>query len=149
MASFNKIIIVGNLGRDPELTYTPQGTAVCKLSVATSEKRKDRNGEQSESVTWFRASVWGRQAEVVAEHFTKGKPIYLEGRLRQEEYIDREGNKRQSLEVNVTDFQFVGGSKSDSSERTEAAMDAQAPPKAASKPKAPASPADVDWEPPF
>lgn len=106
--SFNKIIIVGNCGRDPELKYTPQGQAVCNISVATSEKRKNNLGEAEESVTWFRVTLWGRQAEVAQQYLTKGSQVYVEGRLRQNSYTDRDGNARSSLEVNATDLQFIG-----------------------------------------
>jgi single-strand DNA-binding protein len=108
MASFNKIIIVGYLGRDPELRYTPQGTAVCHFSVATTEKRKDKAGEMQDQTTWFRISVWGRQAEIANQYLAKGKQVYIEGRLRQDEYTDREGKVRTNLEVTATDLQFIG-----------------------------------------
>ncbi|MFM8393378.1 MAG: single-stranded DNA-binding protein, partial [Acidobacteriota bacterium] len=98
MASFNKIIIVGHLGRDQEMRYTPQGTAVSNFSIATTERRKDRGGEAQEITTWFRVSLWGKQAEAVSQYLTKGKQVYVEGRLRTEEYTDRDGNKRISLE---------------------------------------------------
>lgn len=105
--SFNKITIVGYLGRDPELRYTPQGTAVCNFSVATTEKRK--NGREVEEHTiWFRVTAWGRQAEVAAEYLAKGRQVYVEGRLRLEEYTDREGNPRTSVEVNANDIHFLG-----------------------------------------
>lgn len=106
--SFNKITIVGYLGRDPELKNTPQGTALCKFSVATTERRKGTTGEQEEQTTWFRVTVWGRQAELANEYLSKGRQVYVEGRLRVEEYTDREGNTRTSLEVNATDLQFLG-----------------------------------------
>jgi single-strand DNA-binding protein len=106
--SFNKITIVGYLGRDPELRYTPQGTAICKMSVATTERRKNVAGQTEEHTTWFRVTVWGRQAELANEYLTKGRQIYLEGRLRIEEYTDREGNTRFSPEVTATDLQFLG-----------------------------------------
>jgi len=105
--SFNKIIIVGNLGRDPELSYTPQGTAVCKFSVATNERRRDKAGEQQDITTWFRVTVWGKQAENVSRYLSKGRKVYLEGRLHVEEWTDREGKPRQSLEVNASDVQFI------------------------------------------
>ncbi len=109
MASFNKIIIVGHLGRDPELRYTPSGTAVCDFSMATSERKGRRDsGEGEEITTWFRVSLWGKQAELANQYLTKGKLVYVEGRLSQREYTDRDGNKRTSLEVNGTDMQFVG-----------------------------------------
>jgi single-strand DNA-binding protein len=97
--SFNKITIVGYLGRDPELRYTPQGTAVCNFSVATTEKRKNARGETEEHTIWFRIAAWGRQAELVAEYLAKGKQVYVKGRLRREEYTDREGIQRTSLEA--------------------------------------------------
>jgi single-strand DNA-binding protein len=110
--SFNKIILVGNLGRDPELRYTPQGTPVCSFSLATNEKRKDRTtGENQDLTTWFRVTLWGRQAEVASQYLTRGKPVYIEGRLRVEEYTDRDGKPRHSLEVNATDMQFIGGAR--------------------------------------
>ena len=107
MASFNKIIIVGYLGRDPEIRYTPQGTAVCNFSIATTEKRKDRSGESQDVTTWFRVNVWGRQAEVANQYLAKGRQVYIEGRLRQEEYTDRDGNRRTTLEVSASDIQFL------------------------------------------
>lgn len=111
--SFNKITIVGNLGRDPELRYTPQGTAVCSFSVATSEKRKDKSGEMQDITTWFKITLWNKQAETASKWLTKGKPIYIEGRLRTEEWTDKDGKIRTSLEVFGTDMQFIG-SKNDS-----------------------------------
>ena len=108
--SFNKITLVGNLGRDPELRYTPQGTPVCSFSLATNERRKDRaTGENNDITTWFRVTLWGRQAEVASQYLTRGKSVYIEGRLRVEEYTDRDGKPRHSLEVNATDMQFIGG----------------------------------------
>ena len=108
--SFNKITLVGNLGRDPELRYTPQGTPVCSFSLATNERRKDRNtGENNDITTWFRVTLWGRQAEVASQYLTRGKAVYIEGRLRVEEYTDRDGKPRHSLEVNATDMQVIGG----------------------------------------
>ncbi len=106
--SFNKITIVGYLGRDPELRYTPQGTALCKMSIATTERRKNVTGETEEHTTWFRVTAWGRQAELANEYLTKGRQVYVEGRLRLEEYTDREGQKRFSAEVSATEIQFLG-----------------------------------------
>jgi len=108
MASFNKIIIVGYLGRDPELRYTPQGTAVCNFSVATTERRKDKSGEFQDVTTWFNVSLWGNRAETVTPYLSKGKLVYIEGRLTQREYQDRDGNTRISIDVNATELQFVG-----------------------------------------
>ena len=99
MASFNKIIIVGYLGRDPELRYTPQGTPVCDFSIATTERRKDKSGEFQDQTTWFRVSFFGRQAEVASQYLSKGRQVYVEGTLTQREYTDKEGNARTSLDV--------------------------------------------------
>jgi single-strand DNA-binding protein len=101
-------MIVGYLGKDPEIRYTPQGTAVCNFTIATTEKRKDRSGEAQDVTTWFRVSAWGRQAEIANQYLAKGRQVYVEGRLRQEEYTDKDGNRRQSLEVTATDVHFLG-----------------------------------------
>ena len=106
--SFNKIILVGNLGRDPELRYTPQGTPVCSFTMATNERRRDRTGESQDTTTWFRVTLWGKQAETASQYLTKGRPIYVEGRLRVEEWTDKDGRARQTLEVHATDMQFIG-----------------------------------------
>jgi single-strand DNA-binding protein len=107
--SFNKIILVGNLGRDPELRYTAQGTPVCSFTLATNEKRKDRSGETQDITTWFRVTLWGRQAEAASQYLMKGRPVYVEGRLRVEEWTDRDSRQRYTLEVHATDMQFIGG----------------------------------------
>jgi len=114
--SFNKVILVGNLGRDPELRYTPQGTPVCSFSMATNERRKDKNGEMQDQTTWFKVTLWNRQAETAAQYLQKGRPVYIEGRLRVEEYTDRDGKQRHSLEVNATDMQFIGGGRNEGGE---------------------------------
>lgn len=107
--SFNKIIVVGNLGRDPELRYTPQGTAVCNFSLATNEKKRDKAGELQDVTTWFRVTLWRQQAENAAKYLTKGSPVYVEGRLRVEEWTDRDGNGRYTLEVQGTEMHFLSG----------------------------------------
>lgn len=102
--SFNKIILVGNLGRDPELRYTPQGDAVCSFTMATNEKR------QGETVsTWFKVTLWRKTAEAAAKYLEKGRSVYIEGRLGVEEWTDRDGKERYTLTVNATDMQFIGG----------------------------------------
>lgn len=106
--SFNKIIIVGNLGRDPELRYTPQGNAVCSFTLATNERRRDKAGEFQDITTWFRVTLWGNQAETASKYLAKGRPVYIEGRLRVEEWTDRDNNNRYTLEVNATEMQFIG-----------------------------------------
>lgn len=110
--SFNKITIVGNLGRDPELRYTPQGTAVCSFTMATNEKRKDKSGMPQDFTTWFRVTVWGKQAETVSKYLSKGRSVYVEGRLHIEEWQDRDGKQRYTLEVNSTDVHFIDSAAS-------------------------------------
>ena len=115
--SFNKIIVVGNLGRDPELRYTPQGAAVCNFSIATNEKKRDKGGDLQDVTTWFRVTLWNKQAENASKYLTKGSPVYIEGRLRIEEWADKDGKNRFTLEVNATDMQFLssGASRNDES----------------------------------
>ena len=134
--SFNKVIIVGNLGRDPELRYTAQGTPVCTFSVATNEKRKDKNGEMQDHTTWFRITLWNRQAETASQYLQKGRQVYIEGRLRVEEYVDRDGKPRHSLEVHATDMQFIGGRGGDDmpAERAASASAGRGPGAASSEP---------------
>lgn len=109
MSSFNKITIVGYLGRDPVLRYTPSGQAVCDFSIATTERRSgNAGGDSAEITTWFKITVWGKQAETANQYLAKGRQVYIEGRLRQTEYTDREGIKRTSLEVTATDIHFIG-----------------------------------------
>lgn len=111
--SFNKIIIVGNLGKDPELRYTPQGNAVCNFSMATNEKRRDKTGDLQDITTWFRVTLWNRQAENASKYLQKGSQVYIEGRLKLDEWTDRDGNVRQTLDVTATEMQFIGGGRGD------------------------------------
>lgn len=138
--SFNKITLVGNLGRDPELRYTPQGTPVCTFSMATNERRKDKNGEMQDQTTWFRVTLWNRQAETASQYLQKGRPVYIEGRLRVEEYTDRDGKQRYALEVTATDMQFIGG------RYDEASQDRAASSSASASPSGPSEPADLSDE---
>ena len=107
--SFNKVIIVGNLGRDPELRYTPQGDAVCSFSVATNERKKDKSGEFQDVTTWFKITLWRRLAKNASKYLTKGSPVYVEGRLQVEEWTDRDGKERFTLGVQATDMHFISG----------------------------------------
>lgn len=124
MASFNKITIVGYLGRDPELRYTPDGTPVCDFSVATTERRKDRAGEPQDITTWFRVTAWRRLAELAGQYLSKGKQVYVEGRLIQREYQDRDGNTKYNLEVTASDIHFLGA-RGDEAQPARAAAGAQ------------------------
>jgi single-strand DNA-binding protein len=127
MASFNKITIVGYLGRDPEMRFTPQGSAVCNFTVATTERRKDRNGEFQDQTTWFRVAVFGKLAETANQYLSKGKQVYIEGRLRQDEYTDRDGQKRTTLEVTASDIQFLTPRGSDEGGTSAPSRQAAAP----------------------
>lgn len=109
--SFNKLIVVGNLTRDPELRYTQQGTPVCTVNVASNDRSRDpKTKEYVDTPTFFRGTVWGQKAETVAQHFEKGSEIYLEGRFKPEEWTDREGRPRVTFGIQVSDFNFTGGS---------------------------------------
>jgi single-strand DNA-binding protein len=111
--SFNKITIIGNLGRDPELRYTPQGTAVCDFSVAVNDRKRDKAGEWQDVTTWFKITFWGKQAENASKYLTKGRQAYIEGRLQVEEWTDRDGNNRYTLAVQGSDIQFLGEGRGD------------------------------------
>ena len=109
--SFSKIQVLGNLTRDPELRYTPQGTPVCTLNVASNDRARDpKTKEYTDTPTFFCGTVWGQKAEVIAQHFEKGAEIFVEGRFRPEEWTDRDGQKRTTFSIQVSDFNFTGGS---------------------------------------
>jgi len=109
MASVNKVILIGNLGRDPEVRYMPSGDAVATLNLATTEKWKDKAGEAQEQTEWHRVSFFGRQAEICGEYLRKGSSIYVEGRLQTRKYTDKEGVERYSTEIRGDRMQMLGG----------------------------------------
>ena len=109
--SFNKIILVGNLGKDPELRYTPQGDAVCSFSMATNERKKDKSGEFQDVTTWFKITLWRRLAENASKYLSKGSPVYIEGRLQVEEWTDRDNNNRFTLGVQASDMHFISAGR--------------------------------------
>jgi len=111
MASVNKVIVIGNLGRDPELRYTPNGQAVANFTVATNENWTNKSGEREERTEWHRVVAWGRVAELCAEYLAKGRTVYVEGRLQTREWEDREGQKRRSTEIVAQTVQFLGGGR--------------------------------------
>jgi single-strand DNA-binding protein len=113
MAGINKVIIVGRLGNDPEVRYTPSGSAVAKFSVATSEEWKDKTtGEKKERTEWHRITAWGKLGEICGEYLSKGRQVYVEGRLQTSSYDDKEGVKRYSTEIVASDVQFLGSKES-------------------------------------
>jgi single-strand DNA-binding protein len=108
MGSVNKVILVGNLGRDAELRYTPGGSAVAKFSLATTEKWNDKSGGQQERTEWHNIDLWGKQAESLTEYLRKGKQVYIEGRLQTDEYTDKEGIKRKTTRVRCDKVVLLG-----------------------------------------
>ncbi len=112
MASVNKVIVLGNLGRDPELRHTSGGKAVATLSVATNEQWSDQSGERQERTEWHRVVVWGRQAETSAQYLSKGRSVFVEGRLQTRKWQDRDGNDRYTTEIVAERVQFVGSAPS-------------------------------------
>lgn len=105
----NKVILVGNLGSDPELRYTGSGTAVCNLSIATSESYKDRDGNQVETTEWHRVVAWARLAEICGEYLKKGRQVYIEGSLQTRQYEDKDGVTKYSTEIKAREMQMLGG----------------------------------------
>ena len=105
----NKAILIGRLGKDPELRYTPGGKAVASFSLATSERWTSADGQKNESTTWHNIVAWGKQAEIMKEYLTKGREVYIEGRIDNRSYDDKEGNKKYISEIVVTNFQLIGG----------------------------------------
>jgi single-strand DNA-binding protein len=108
MAGVNKAILVGNLGRDPELRQTPNGQSVCNFTLATSENWTDKSGERVERTEWHRIVVWGRTAEMCNQYLSKGRTVYIEGRIQTREWEDKDGNKRYTTEINANTVNFIG-----------------------------------------
>ena len=108
MASVNKVILIGNLGRDPEMRYTPQENAVCNFTVATNEKWTDKAGQKQEHTEWHRVVVWGKQAEICNQYLKKGKQVYIEGSLTTREWNDKEGHKRSTTEIRARNVVMLG-----------------------------------------
>lgn len=115
MASFNKVLLIGNLTKDPELRYTPQGTAVVNLRMAVNRKFRDKNQELKEEVCFVTAVVWNKQAETCNQYLHKGSPVLVEGRLQSRSWEDNSGQKRSVLEVRAERVQFLGAAPSKSS----------------------------------
>jgi single-strand DNA-binding protein len=116
MASINKAILIGNLGGDPELRYTSNGTAVASFNIATTERYKDKNGEQQERTEWHSIVCWGRMGELANEYLRKGRSVYIEGRIQTRNYEDKDGIKRYKTEIVAQQMQFLGGRGQESSQ---------------------------------
>jgi single-strand DNA-binding protein len=120
MGSVNKVILVGNLGRDAELRYTPGGAAVATINMATTEVWNDKAGQRQEKTEWHRVVLWGKQAESLKEYLTKGKQIYVEGRLQTRQWDDKDGNKRYTTEIRGDRVVLLsGGGRASSMSRDE------------------------------
>ncbi len=110
MASINKVIIIGNLGRDPEVRYTPNGSAVCNLGIATTRSWKNKDsGERQEETEWHRVVMFDRLAEIAGEYLKKGRPVYIEGRLRTRKWTDKDGVEKYTTEIYAEQMQLLGG----------------------------------------
>lgn len=143
MASFNKVILAGNLTRDPELRYTPKGTAVCRFTLAVSRTWTGEDGQKKEEVSFIDIDAWGRQGEVVAQYMKKGRPFLVEGRLKQDTWEDKNTKQKQSkLKVVLESFSFIDSNRGDAAGGA-AAPARPAAPAAASAPAA-AEPVEGD-----
>jgi len=110
MASVNKVILIGNCGRDPEVRYAPSGTAICNVSIATSSRRKDKaSGETIEDTQWHRVTFYERLAEIAGEYLKRGRPVYIEGRLKYGKYTDKDGIERNTVDIVAEQMQLLGG----------------------------------------
>jgi single-strand DNA-binding protein len=142
--SVNKVILIGRLGKDPEVKYTPSGAPVAKFSLATDESFKDRTGEQQKRTEWHNIVAWNKLAEICGEYLTKGKQVYIEGSIRSRQYEDQAGNKRTAYEIVARDMRMLG-SKADSDRMAAAGMERAT----AERPAAPEpSPAPAEPTPP-
>ncbi len=109
MASLNKVMLIGNLGKDPEVRYTQSGTAVASFSLATSERFKNKNGEWEDKTEWHNVTLWGRLAEIAGEYLAKGKTVYIEGRLQTRKWQDKDGRDRYTTEIVGDRMQMLSG----------------------------------------
>jgi single-strand DNA-binding protein len=141
MANFNKVFLMGNLTRDPELRYTPAGTAIAEFGMAINRNWTSPEGEKKEEVCFVNVTAFGRQAEVICEYCSKGRPLFVEGRLRYQTWQPQEGQKRSKLDVVLEGFQFLGGRPAEAKPAAEeaAAQEQAAPPEQPQPP--PAKPA--------
>ncbi|MEW6416017.1 MAG: single-stranded DNA-binding protein [Pseudomonadota bacterium] len=139
MASVNKVILVGNLGRDPEMRYLPSGEAVANLAIATTDKYKDKSGQMVEQTEWHRVAFFGRTAEVCGQYLKKGSQVYVEGSIRSRKYTDKEGVERTAYEIRGDRMQMLGSRGGGGMADMDDSGYAQAAPKAAPRANAPAA----------
>jgi len=105
----NKVMLIGNLGADPETRYTQDGTCVCNIRLATTEKFKDRNGERQERTEWHRVVLWGKLGEIANQYLAKGRQVYIEGKIETRKWTDKDGNNRYTTEIRANTMQMLGG----------------------------------------
>jgi single-strand DNA-binding protein len=122
MSGVNKVILIGNLGANPELRYTQGQQAVANLRLATTEKWTDKSGQKQESTEWHRVVVWGKQAEICGQYLTKGRQVYIEGSIRTRQWQDQQGQKRYTTEIVARNVQMLGGRGERSAEDTGATI---------------------------
>jgi single-strand DNA-binding protein len=135
MAGVNKVILIGNLGKDPELRYTPGGQPVATFSLATTERRTDKNGQRKETTEWHNIVVFGKTAEIVNQYLKKGRSCYLEGKITNRSWDDRDGNKKYKTEIIANTVQFLGGGGGGASGGASNAAESAAPADAAGVPE--------------
>ena len=110
MPSVNKVIIIGNVGKDPEVRYLPSGSAICSITVATSRQWRDKtSGDRQEETEWHRITLFDRMAEIAGEYLKKGRPVYVEGRLKTRKYTDKDGVEKYATDIVATEMQLLGG----------------------------------------
>ena len=150
MASFNKVILAGNLTRDPELRYTPKGTAVARITLAVNRTYQGEGGEKKEEVSFVDVDIWGRQAEVISQYMKKGRPLLVEGRLKQDSWEDKNTKQKQSkLKVVLESFSFIDSNRPEGGSAPEAPRSRPAPPSAAPGPEAGDAEGPSDDDVPF
>ena len=125
--SVNKVILLGRLGQDPELKYTPGGAAVCNFSLATTEAWTDKQGQKQEKTEWHRIVVWGKLAELCNQYLAKGRQAFLEGRLQTRSWDDKDGNKKYTTEIMASTVQFIGGASASNNQNVESSQNNQGP----------------------
>ena len=158
MANLNKVMLIGNLTRDPELRVTPKGTAICQFSLAVNRKFKDESGGEREEVTYIDIEAWSKQGETIAKYCTKGRPLFVEGRLRLDQWEDKTTKeKRSRMKVVLENFQFLGSGRAEGGapggegggEGAAPRYNAPAPRASAPRPAAPAAQENLDEDVPF
>ena len=125
--SLNKAMLIGNLGRDPEIKYLQTGTTVATFSLGTNEKYKDKNGETKETVEWHNITCFGKLAEIVGEYLSKGSHVYIEGSIRTEKWEDKDGNKRQTTKIRAQKLEMLGGQRKKEEREAEPGPDEEVP----------------------